>query len=80
VSLYALVVGLLLMLPLLLLGIMLLGAASSKTARWLGRRPRPYRSKTRRPGIVSGSREAPTRASSRPARAPMAQLDQRHAA
>ena len=78
-SLYAIVIALVLTLPWILFGIVLLGAASSKVARWLGLRPRPYRSETRRPGMASGRREAPTRASSRPARAPLAPLDERHA-
>jgi hypothetical protein len=78
-SLYALVIALVLTLPWFLFGVVLLGTASSKVARWLGRRARPYRSKTRRRGSPSESREAPTRVSSGAARAPMARLDQRHA-
>ncbi len=42
-SVYGVVIGLLLASPWILLGMVILGAASSSVARWLGRRRRPYR-------------------------------------
>ncbi len=45
---YKISIGLLLMLPWVLFGTVLFGAASSAVGRWLGRRRRPYRVGIRR--------------------------------
>ncbi len=42
-SVYGVVMGLVLITPWILFGVVMLGAASSTVARWLGRRRRPFR-------------------------------------